>query len=74
LPIAGFRRFKHLLIYPETKKELDIGKKSIVTMLDDGNIAYAIDDQKNLYTEFYTKDYTELVLFFESKKRLIMFL
>jgi hypothetical protein len=51
-----------------TKKEIGIGKGSLVITLDDGNIAYALDNEKNLYTEFYTKDYTEVVLFFESNK------
>lgn len=50
------------------KKEINLSKNSLVITLDDGNIAYALDNQKNLYTEFYTKDYTELVLFFETKK------
>ncbi len=51
------------------KKEVGIGKGSLVIILDDGDVAYALDNQKNLYTEFYTKDHTELVLFFESTKK-----
>ncbi|RNI33578.1 hypothetical protein EFY79_18320 [Hanamia caeni] len=51
------------------KKEIDLGKGSLVIEFTDGNIAYALDNRKHLYTEFYTKDYTEIVLLFESTKK-----
>jgi hypothetical protein len=51
------------------KKEVDIGKDSYCVQLDDGHVSYVIDGSKNLYTEFYTKDYTEVVIFFEADKQ-----
>ena len=50
------------------KKQLQISAGSLVIVMDDGHVGYVIDHSKNLYTEFYTKDYTELVLYFESTK------
>ncbi len=55
-----------ILHHELSKKEIILSKNSVVMKLDDGSIAYALDNQKVLYTEFYTKDYTELVLFFET--------
>jgi hypothetical protein len=50
------------------KSDVNIEKGAYVTIFDDHTIGYAINSEKNLYTEFYSKDYTELVLLFESNK------
>ncbi len=51
------------------KKNIELGERSFVTVFDNGSIGYAINPEKNLYTEFYPKDYTEVIVSFESQRK-----
>jgi hypothetical protein len=47
-------------------KDITVSKKSIVTILDTNEVGYILDYDKNQHREFYTKDYTELIIVFET--------
>lgn len=55
--------------YEPEKKEIGISDKSLVVTLEGNVINYAIDYSKHLFREFYSKDYTEIIISFETTEK-----
>lgn len=55
--------------YELEKKEIGISDKSLVITLENNVISYVVDYHKLLFKEFYFKDYTEIIISFETKEK-----